>query len=86
MSYTFNPFTGQLDYYATSFADITVSGKVYLGNANTYLWYDGVDSVVLVVNGLEMQKWTNATSVGNYILYENGDRFALENGDLLTQE
>lgn len=81
MSWKFNPFSGSLDYYATSFTDITVAGKIYLGNTDTYIWYDGVDSVVLVVNGTEMQRWTNASTAQSKILLEDGFNLLLETGD-----
>ncbi len=57
MSYKFNPFSGNFDYYEPS-----IQGE----NSTTYFTFDGT-TVSLYVNGVVRQTWTTAPLAGSPI-------------------
>ena len=56
--FTFNPFTGKFDAIRNV---LDTTSRIYLGDT-TYLNFDGINTVSLIINSTTVQSWTVATS------------------------
>lgn len=84
MAFKFNPFTGLADVVTKALilaaSDPAYSGIPFLINTTTNelkVYYAGSWQVIATLSG---------SGVASILLMENGDRVALENGDLLQIE
>ena len=55
-----NPLTGKLDFIAVRNSSDTDS-RIYLGT-DTYLGFDGINTVILVINGITVQTWSASST------------------------
>jgi hypothetical protein len=84
MTYTYNPFTDNLDYYENYFRGVLASapsnpqnGWTYInsGDSGYYIYYAGWNLIVSL-----------APPTASYFLLETGDVLLLETGDKLELE
>ena len=55
-----NPLTGKLDFIAVR-NSLDTDSRVYLGT-DTYLSFDGINTVTLVINGITVQTWSASST------------------------
>lgn len=86
MSWKFNPFTAQLDYYEQStFRGVLSSAPS--GPSEGWTYINSTDDGYYIYYGGSWQLLHTLTPpAADYILFENSDRMLMENGDLAQLE
>jgi len=86
MSWKFNPFTSQLDYYEQSqFRGILAAAPSSPTEGWTYI-NSGDNGYYIYYSGSWQLLHTLTAGAVSYILFENSDRMLMENGDLAQLE